>query len=267
MTRKSVAARAAELGTDQSDLVRALKALCVWRTKSAGWGRPKKPVMSMSEACNLLGLQENSAKQAINDTYPAPWSQNKVVDGIFAFMKREGRWPRSKDLRLSNGLPSWYTWELLANSTWEPYRHPSSAMKGWWQRNRNGWVRPRDFWERRVAADKRCGPQMAIHLRNVLARKEAIERIGFQTFIDKGIADLINDDPEYGTLYRLPGETPSEPMVLLKVVNSTPEPDGTFSDYYLRVPPEMTDVREAVKWTFNSREALGSLAYETVMET
>ena len=267
MTRKSVAARAAELGTDQSDLVRALKALCVWRTKSNGWGCLKVPVMSLKEACKFLGLQENSAKQAIEASYPAPWSQDRVVDGIFAFMKREGEWPRSRDLRVSNGLPSWYTWELLANSTWVPYDHPQLLGQGWWRRNRNGWIRPRDFWERRVAADKRCTPQMAIHLRNVLARKEAIERIGFQTFIDKGLAELISDDPEYGTLYRLPGETPSEPMVLLKVVNATPDPDGSFSDYYLRVPPDMTNAREAVKWTFNGREALGSMPYETVMET
>ena len=38
---------------------------------------------------------------------------------------------------------------------------------------------------------------------------------------------------------------------MVKVVNSTAEPDGSFKDYYLRVPPAITKARDAVAWTFD----------------
>lgn len=266
MNRKSLASRAAELGTDQATLVRALKALCAWHILSDGWYRPKKTVMSLEQAAKTLGVTTKSAQDAIAASYPKHWTREMILAAIFAFMKKEGRWPHHNELRRKNGLPSPWTWDMHANARFTTYSSPIGSWTGYWTRN-NNWVRPRDYWERQVAADRRCGPMMAIQLRNVLARKEAIERIGFEKFIKEGIAEVIDEHVEYGTLYRLPGETPSEPMVLLKVVNSTPEPDGSFSDYYLRVPPNMTDVREALKWTFNGNEALGSQPYRPLVET
>jgi hypothetical protein len=41
-----------------------------------------------------------------------------------------------------------------------------------------------------------------------------------------------------------------EPLVMVKVVNATPEADGSFKDYFLRVPPTVQTAREAVAWTF-----------------
>lgn len=41
-----------------------------------------------------------------------------------------------------------------------------------------------------------------------------------------------------------------EPVNYLKVINSTAEPDGTFKEYYLCVPPTMKKCKEAVAWTF-----------------
>ena len=43
------------------------------------------------------------------------------------------------------------------------------------------------------------------------------------------------------------------PLVMLEVVNSTPEPDGSFHHYLLRVPPDTTTCRDAVAWTFGLR--------------
>ena len=37
---------------------------------------------------------------------------------------------------------------------------------------------------------------------------------------------------------------------MVKVVNSTAEADGSFKDYFLRVPTTITSAREAVAWTF-----------------
>lgn len=261
---KTVAQRAAELGTDQATLVRALKALSTWRTISGPrkrnrdygyWStyrrstyRPKRALMGVEQAAAMLGVSVASAQQAIKESHPRTWTQDEVLSAVFAFIKKHNRWPLSRDCKSSNGMP--------------PYRQYA------WLAQRHQWnISPRDWWERQVAKDKRCTPQMAVTLRNVLARKEAIERIGFQTFIKKKMAEVIAEDVEFGTLYRLPGETPSEPMVLLKVVNSTPNEQGRFDDYYLRVPPSMTDVREALKWTFNGNEALGSQPYAPLVET
>ena len=41
---------------------------------------------------------------------------------------------------------------------------------------------------------------------------------------------------------------------MAKVVNATPEPDGSFKDYFLRVPPAMERARQAVAWTFRMQE-------------
>lgn len=66
--------------------------------------------------------------------------------------------------------------------------------------------------------------------------------------LDSGATQIHQDD--FGTLYKkeLQGD---EPIVVVKVTNSTPEPDGSYKDYYLRVPPTVSTAREAVAWTFD----------------
>jgi hypothetical protein len=46
----------------------------------------------------------------------------------------------------------------------------------------------------------------------------------------------------------------------VKVLNATPEPDGTFQDYYLRVPPDVESAREAVAWTFDMEDGYAPVA-------
>ena len=76
-----------------------------------------------------------------------------------------------------------------------------------------------------------------------------IELYGVERYIRDCNAEKIHED-SYGTLYRkdLPED---EPLMMLRVVNSTPEPDGTYKEYFLRVPPDMRTVHEAVAWTFD----------------
>lgn len=259
MKRKTVAARAAELGLDQKDLVQALKLLSVRRTKSDGYyprgyrgrywrGRKLVPRLSHEQAAAALGIDSADALQQIKLSYPHQWTRAEILDALFAFYAKHGRWPVTRELRLRNDLPPYRQWQWMA------------AHENWS-------ISARDQWERWIARDKRCTPQMALELRNVLARKEAIDRFGFETLIKKKLATVRDDDPEWGTLYELPGEMPKEPMVLLKVLNSTAEPDGTFASYYLRVPPSMTTAREAVRWTFGGDETLGSQLYEPLVQT
>ena len=77
---------------------------------------------------------------------------------------------------------------------------------------------------------------------------------------DGGAKELHRDD--FGVLFakEIPGD---EPLVMVNVVNSTPEANGDFHDYFLRVPPSMRTAREAVAWTFGKTANLYSPTKET----
>ncbi len=116
---------------------------------------------------------------------------------------------------------------------------------------------------------------------NAEVRRVMIERYGEARYLkDSGATEVGRDD--YGILLRkeLPGD---EPIVMVQLLNSTPEPDGTltredaeatfgkvavanvltyassrgvdcteprFKTYMLRVPPDMQSAHQAVAWTF-----------------
>ena len=118
--------------------------------------------------------------------------------------------------------------------------------------------------------------------RNAEIRRVMIEKYDTARYLlDSGARELQRDD--YGVLYRkeLDGD---EPIVMVRVLNSTPEPDGhltyqqaieafgshavhqrldtmrqlgvhvdtepRFKDYFLRVPPQMRSAHESVAWSF-----------------
>jgi len=97
--------------------------------------------------------------------------------------------------------------------------------------------------------------------RNVEIRRIMIERYGLEDFVRDAAARKIQED-QYGVLYRkeILGD---EPMVIVKVTNSTPELDGASKNYFLRVPPSISTAREAVAWTFGIEEE----DYSPVVET
>jgi hypothetical protein len=72
----------------------------------------------------------------------------------------------------------------------------------------------------------------------------------------------LDQDERFGTLRRrdVKGD---EPIVILEVVNSTREPDGSFKHYWLRVPPNMKTAHEASAWTFDIEPA----KYAPLIET
>jgi len=92
-------------------------------------------------------------------------------------------------------------------------------------------------------------------------RHQLIEAYGPKDLIFDSdvVSKTVKDD--FGTLFRVevPGD---EDICVVKVLNATPEPDGTFRDYFLRVPPDVTSAREAVAWTFDIEEG-----YEPVAQT
>lgn len=96
---------------------------------------------------------------------------------------------------------------------------------------------------------------------NAEVRRVLIERFGLENYLREGNVIKIQQD-ECGILYRmnLPSE---EPIIVVRVKNSTPEPDGSIKEYFLRVPPQMVRARQAVAWTFGLNEDEYQPAIET----
>jgi hypothetical protein len=79
-------------------------------------------------------------------------------------------------------------------------------------------------------------------------RRVMVERYGLSRYLADSGAKMLHED-ELGELYRA-DVADDEPLVMVKVLNSTPEPDGSRHTFFLRVPPTITKARDAVAWTF-----------------
>lgn len=106
---------------------------------------------------------------------------------------------------------------------------------------------------------------------NAEVRRVMIERYGQARYLKDSGGKMICED-RFGKLHRkeIPGD---EAMLMVELLNSTPEPDGTVKTYFLRVPPvvrnakneevPMTTPHQAVAWTFGLDEADYNPSYET----
>ncbi len=96
---------------------------------------------------------------------------------------------------------------------------------------------------------------------NAELRRVMLEFYGYDRYLAESGARPVDRD-ETGVLWRidLPDD---EPVVMVEVVNSTPEPDGTHRMYWLRVPPRTRTARQGVAWTFGMAEE----GYTPVLET
>lgn len=84
---------------------------------------------------------------------------------------------------------------------------------------------------------------------NVEIRMAMIHVYGMEKYLQDSNARVVQQDA-FGTLYKKEYSDQSEELCMVRVKNSTPEPDGTFKDYILCVPPYIVTAREAVAWTF-----------------
>jgi Domain of unknown function (DUF6745) len=87
---------------------------------------------------------------------------------------------------------------------------------------------------------------------NVELRRVLLERYGLDRYLREVGATRLHQDAA-GTLWHAPLRD-DEPLVMVEVVNATPEPDGTHRVYWLRVPPATRTAREGVAWTFGLPE-------------
>ncbi|TXH53766.1 MAG: hypothetical protein E6Q97_12355 [Desulfurellales bacterium] len=106
-------------------------------------------------------------------------------------------------------------------------------------------------------------PQQIIRHENQEVRRVMIDRYGAQNLFERLTSKVIHED-ETGRLRRIevPGDD-EEPIVVVEVLNSTPEPDGTIKTYYLRVPPTTRRAKEGVAWTFGVDEAHYELEFQS----
>jgi hypothetical protein len=96
---------------------------------------------------------------------------------------------------------------------------------------------------------------------NVELRRVMLESYGFDRYMHDAGATRVHQD-DTGTLWRAEFDD-DQPLVMVEVVNATPEPDGTHRIYWLRVPPTVGSAREAVAWTFG----LNADRYRPLRET
>ncbi|MFD9307158.1 DUF6745 domain-containing protein [Streptomyces sp. NPDC060048] len=116
---------------------------------------------------------------------------------------------------------------------------------------------PADF----LAGLEALTPERIRDEENAELRRVMLEHYGYERYLAESGAEPVHRDAT-GVLWRmpLPGD---EDVVMVEVVNSTPEPDGTSRTYWLRVPPDTRTARQGVAWTFG----LDTEAYAPLRET
>jgi hypothetical protein len=72
---------------------------------------------------------------------------------------------------------------------------------------------------------------------NAEVRRVMIERFGAARWMKEGGAEIVDHDEQFGTLWRKDRANDS-PVLIVEVMNCTPERDGSRRHYHLRVNPE-----------------------------
>jgi hypothetical protein len=89
---------------------------------------------------------------------------------------------------------------------------------------------------------------------NAEIRRVMIERFGDSRYLTESNAKAVDFDFDTKgnrrELLRLDWHANMPVMQMLRVVNSTPEPDGSSKTYFLGVPSSIRSVKEGVAWTF-----------------
>jgi hypothetical protein len=93
-----------------------------------------------------------------------------------------------------------------------------------------------------------------------VVRQVMLERLRPDRYLRHAGGEQLSSD-EVGTLWS--ADLGDERLVMVKVLNSTPDPDGKRKAFWLRVPPHVRTAREAVAWTFG----LAADSYRPIIET
>lgn len=99
---------------------------------------------------------------------------------------------------------------------------------------------------------ERITPELMIATANAEVRRVMIELYGAERLINDAKSIVVDHQQFKNRSYQLnrvniPND---ESIQMLMVTNATAEPDGSFKNYWLRVPPWIDNALEAVAWTF-----------------
>jgi len=173
------------------------------------------------------------------------WTEKDILDAVLAFFDKHGRWPKARDWKMENKLPSMSTVRLQFNTQLhEPSRGAWYETPSNW--GKSGWTAVQE----QLAQQRKLTPTQILTLPNVTVRRDAMERYGIKKLTKDKSCELVAED-EFGKLWRFGTESG---YLMVEVTNSTPEPDGSFAHYFLRVPPDMTCPKQAIAWTFDIEE-------------
>ena len=106
-----------------------------------------------------------------------------------------------------------------------------------------------------VTVDK-IDAEQNVEIRRVMIDRYRLgdETHGAAAYLRDAGGKRLDHDDNFGTLWRRDVAN-DEPIVMVEVVNSTREPDGSWKRYFLRVPPGTKTSHEAVAWTFGMTPA------------
>lgn len=97
---------------------------------------------------------------------------------------------------------------------------------------------------------------------NAELRRIMIELMDIEKYI-KDSKFTVKSKDNFGILWERDLGDRRLPVTVVQVKNSTPEPDGSYKDYFLRVPPDMQRPKQAIAWTFSKQED----EYNPIIET
>jgi hypothetical protein len=220
------------------------------------WGQVNDLVTRIRRGLGELGgpaagpVLRQAALEAVLGQHDAPWlalfgqlGRLGGLDGLALVATEAGWWWPYEDLVIATMRPG----QLHRDELGRLHRGdgPALAYAGGFELHAwRGMPVPAGF----IASLGTVSPEQIAREENAELRRVMLECYGFDRYLaDTGATPLGRDDT--GVLWRidLPGD---EPVVMVEVVNSTPEPDGTRRTYWLRVPPRTRTAREGVAWTF-----------------
>jgi hypothetical protein len=100
----------------------------------------------------------------------------------------------------------------------------------------------------KMARKRQLKPLEILAVRNQTIRRDLMNAYGIEALLQDG-GGIVEQEDDFGRLWVI--KKPDQNDLVMKwveVVNTTPETDGSFSRYFLRVPPAMRSAKQAVAW-------------------
>ncbi|GAA4228729.1 hypothetical protein FHR32_008093 [Streptosporangium album] len=244
----------ASLGPTAWPLAWSLTGGRLWEPVGALVSRIRRGIAATEESQEAAAALRASTLDAVLGQQDAPWLSlfdalgRPEVEGLVQVARAAGWWWPFERVAIVCERPA----ELHRDELSRLHRADGPALlfpDGFAVHAWGGTPIPADF----AASMAKLTPERIRAQENAELRRVMLEHFGYDRYLAESGATPRHRD-ETGVLWRI--DLPEdEPVVMVEVVNSTAEPDGTFRKYWLRVPPATRTAREGVAWTFGLSEA------------